>query len=276
MNTLRTVVVVCLLCTATMAAAEDSYLKKVGERVTVFESSAHNFRLVLADEAYTYVDFSSQVPEASFAAVRFRPNAFSLVVAEKLGMGPDAEQYAEMVQLAMTEQIGLRENTVYKGHKDLGFVELRGNRYFQKVIYAEVAGLPITYIVSAFVDGERAYQLLTFATNETEDTVRDEAAKLMAAFSIPDRSANMGLEADPRSIRDHRSEVFGYRFRARANTWFEWSDLRENNDTADIGVLSSRGYGAVVMPVCWQGARPTDVAVYRIMMQQFGEDYPSA
>jgi len=280
MNILRAILVAYLLGTVTTApataAGEDSYIKKIGERVTVFESAANNYRLELGDEAYTYVDFSSQVPEASFAAVRFKPNAFSLVVAEKLGAGPDAEQYAEMVQLAMIEQIGNREGAEYKGHKDLGYVEVRGHRYFQKAIYAEVAGLPITYIVSAFVDGERAYQLLTFATNETEDAVRGEAAKLMAAFSIPDRAANIGVEADPRSIRDYRSEVFGYRFRARANIWFEWSDLRGNNDTADIGVLSSRGYGAVVMPVCWQGARPTDVAVYRIMMQQFGEDYPSA
>lgn len=29
------------------------------------------------------------------------------------------------------------------------------------------------------------------------------------------------------------------------------------------------------MPVCWEGPRPTNNALYRVMMQQFGEDYPS-
>ncbi len=268
-------VLLAVLMVPATAMGDEPYLKRIGERVTVFDSEAHNYRLELADEAYTYVDFSEQVPDASFAAIRFSPNAFSLVVVEKLGAGPDGEHYAELVQLAMMQQIENREDAEYKGVKDLGTVEAGGHRFFQQAIYAEVAGMPVVYIVSATVDGERAYQLLTFATGEKEDVVREEAAKLMAAFSIPDRAANIGIPSDPRSIRDYRSEVFGYRFRARASTWFEWSDLRESNDTADIGVLSSRGYGAVVMPVCWQGERPTAVAIYRIMMQQFGEDYPS-
>ncbi len=266
----------CVVATAPAGAeSEQSYVQKIGERVTAFESAANNYRLALDDEAYTYVDFSEQVPEASFAAIRFSPNAFSLVVVEKLGVAPDAEQYAEMVQVAMTEQIGSRENSEYKGHKDLGYVESHGQNFFQKAIYAKVASLPVTYILSAAVDGRRAYQLLTFATNETEAVVREEAAKMVAAFSITDRAANVNLADDPKSVHDYRSDVFGYRFRARANSWFEWSDLKESNDTADIGALSARGFGAVVMPICWQGARPTDNAIYRIMMQQFGEDYPS-
>lgn len=284
MKILKKILSLCLVCAlaAASASAKDSkpnvyhpYVKKVGERVTDFESVANNYRLELGDEAYTYVDFSEQVPDASFAAIRFRPNAFSLVVVEKLGVTSDAKQYAELVQLAMAEEFAAREDAEYKGSSDLGFVNENGLNFFQKAIYAEISGMPVTYVLSALVDGDRAYRLLTFATNETEDTLRDEAAKLRTSFSIPDRSANVDIKADPRSVRDYRSEVFGYRFRARGNGWFDWSDLKASNDTADVGALSSRGYGAVVMPVCWQGARPTDVAIYSIMMQQFGEDYPS-
>jgi tetratricopeptide (TPR) repeat protein/transglutaminase-like putative cysteine protease len=279
MKIFSAILAVCLAYTAAttpvIAAGDESYVKKTGERVTVFESAANNYRLELGDEAYTYVDFSQQVPDASFAAIRFRPNAFSLVVVEKPGVAPDAEQYADMVQLAMADQLAARGDAEFKGTRNLGFVKENGLDFFQKAIYAEIAGMPVTYVLSALVDGERAYQLLTFATNETEDTLRAEAAKLRKSFSIPDRSANMDIKADPRSVRDYRSDVFGYRFRARGNGWFDWSDLKASNDSADIGALSSRGYGAVVMPVCWQGARPADVAIYRIMMQQFGEDYPS-
>ena len=258
-----------------MAEGDPGYVDRVGERVTVFESEELNYRLQLGNEVYTYVNFTEQVPDASFAAIRFQPNAFSLVVVENLGAGPSAEQYAEMVQLAMVEQLGAREDAEYIGQKDLGAVEERGMQFFQKVIFAEVASMPVTYVISATVDGERAYQLLTFSSSASESVVQAEANTIMAGFSIIDRKANINLAAVPKSIRDYRSDVFGYRFRARAHNWFVWSDLEESNEGADIGVLSARGYGAVVMPLCWQGDRPTDNAVYRVMMQQLGEDYPS-
>ena len=50
-----------------LADGEPSYTDQIGERVTVFESKALNYRLDLGSEAYTFVDFSKQVPEASFA-----------------------------------------------------------------------------------------------------------------------------------------------------------------------------------------------------------------
>jgi len=279
MNTFRlllsSIFACALLLSTAKAQGEQAYVDRAGERVTVFESENLNYRLQLGNEAYTYVNFTEQVPAASFAAIRFQPNAFSLVVVENLGAGPVAEQYAEMVQLAMVEQLGAREDAEYIGQKDLGTVEERGMQFFQKVIYAEVASMPVTYVISVTVDGERAYQLLTFSSTASESVVQAEANTIMAGFSIIDREANINLAVEPKSIRDYGSEVFGYRFRARAHNWFEWSDLKESNEGADIGVLSTRGYGAVVMPFCWQGERPTDNAVYRVMMQQLGEDYPS-
>lgn len=80
---------------------------------------------------------------------------------------------------------------------------------------------------------------------------------------------------DTPDVRDYRSATFGYRFQARDRGWFSWTDLAESNEGADFGALAARGYGAVVMPVCWEGPRPTNNALYRMMMQQFGEDYPS-
>lgn len=279
MNTLRfllpSFLVWALVLPPAIAQGDPAYIDRVGERVTVFESAELNYRLQLGNEVYTYVNFTEQVPDASFAAIRFQPNAFSLVVVENLGAGPGAEQYAEMVQLAMIEQFGAREDAKYLGQKDLGAVEERGMQFFQKVIFAEVASMHVTYVISATVDGERGYQLLTFSSTASESVVQAEANTIMAGFSIIDREANINLAAVPKSIRDYRSDVFGYRFRARARNWFVWSDLKESNEGADIGVLSARGYGAVVMPLCWQGARPTDNAVYRVMMQQLGEDYPS-
>lgn len=260
---------------AILAETAPAYLDKLGERVTVFENKDLNYRLDLADEEYTYIDFTEQLPDASFAAIRFRPNAFSLVVVEVLSAGPNAEQYAEMAQLALMERIGDREDAEYKGHKDLGLIDERGMQVFQKLVYADIGSMSVTYVISALVDGDRAYQLLTFSTNATDAVVQQEADTLLSGFSIINRTVDNRVVSDAKSSRDHRSEAFGYRFRARASIWFDWTDLKDTNEGADVGAMSSLGYGAVVMPVCWNGAPPTDDAVYRIIMQQFGEDYPS-
>ena len=257
------------------AQEQSFYTSRVGERVSIFENVALNYRLDLGDEAYTFVDFTEQVPDASFAAIRFQPNAFSLVVVENLGAGVTAEKYAELVQIAMSDQLAGLEDAEYIGHKDLGVVEERGMQFFQKVVYARIGVVPMTYVISATVDGERSYQLLTFASNETEEIIKEEADTILSGFSIIDPAMNINIAASSKSVSDYRSKTFGYRFRTRGNGWYEWTDLKETNESADVGALSARGYGAVVMPVCWRGERPIDNAVFSIMMQQFGEDYPS-
>ncbi len=251
------------------------YVRKAGERVSVFENSADNYSLDLSAEAYTFVDFTGQIPEASFAAIRFAPNVFSLVIAESLGRGPSAEQYAEMVRVAMVERLESREDAEYKGYQDIGMFDERGMQVFKRAVYAEIASMPVTYIISTTIDGDRAYQLLTFATNAEEAVVQAEADKLLAGFTVIDHAANLDIPAPDRDFRDYPSKTFAYRFRARAKSWFAWNDVKESNDAADIGALSSQGYGSVVMPVCWKGAAPTQNAILRVAMQQFGEDYPS-
>jgi len=276
MHRFRIIPLALLLAAATAGAQEDlAYIEKVGERVEVFEHEALNFRLDLSDAAYTYVDFSENVPEASFAAIRFSPNAFSLVVSEDLGLALSAEQYAEIVETAMKERFSAQDGTEYRGHKNLGGRVERGMQVFQKVMYAEVGSGEITYVLSAIVDGERAYQLLTFASREDDTTIQAEADQLLAGFSIVDSARNDDIVVAGRSVDDYRSATFGYRFRARAPGWFPWSDLSETNDGADMGALSSKGYGTVVMPMCWPGHKPAEIAIYRVIMQQFGEDYPS-
>ncbi len=266
-----------LLGAAGVASAQDDlrYTENVGQRVAVFEQETLNYRLDLSGDAYTYVDFSANVPEASFAAIRFKPNAFSLVVSEDLGVSLTAEQYAEIVQTAMQDRFADQEDAEYRGHKDIGGREERGMQVFQKAVYAEVATTPVTYVLSAIVDGERAYQLLTFASRESDTVIQAEADRVLAGFSIIDSGKNTNIVVASKAVEDYRSPTFGYRFRARARGWFPWGDLSETNDGADMGALSSKGYGAVVMPVCWEGPAPTANAVYRIVMQQFGEDYPS-
>lgn len=276
MNTAKTSILCLLLCAhVAVGQGTNEYTTKAGQRVDVFESTTMNYRVDLGDEAYTYIDFSSQVPEASFAAIRFKPNAFSLVITEELGTPMSAETYADLVLVGMRDTLASKDGSEFRGESDIGLRDERGMQVFQKFIYAETGSLPITYVLSTYVDGLRAYQLLTFASNTGDDVVRAEADKVLAGFSVADAEKNQQIVASTDDVRDYRSETFGYRFRARDRTWFAWADLQETNDGADFGALATRDYGAVVMPACWAGPRPTNDAIYRVTMQQFGEDYPS-
>ena len=276
MNIFNVLILFLLLLAPVVAAQDvDSYAEKAGQRVEVYEHQALNYRIDLGEAAYTYVDFSSQVPEASFAAIRFKPNAFSLVVVEDLGPGMSAEAYADLVLITMQERLESEDESDFRGSTDIGLREERGMQVFQRFVHAEAASLPITYVISAYVDGPRAYQLLTFASGEEDEVVLAEANAVLAGFSVMDSARNEQIAASIDDVRDKRSGTFGYRFRARDNSWYTWTDLSETNEGADFGALAARDYGVVVMPACWENTRPTENAIYRVMMQQFGEDYPS-
>lgn len=267
----------CLILFVRPAFAEEpdaDYTRNVGQRVAVYEQEALNYRIDLASSAYTFIDFSKQVPEASFAAIRFRPNVFVVIVAEDLGPGITAEQYAEVVQGAMQDKFDDTGKGKYEGSVDVGVRDERGMEFFQKTIHVTVGSIPVTYVLSTLVDGSRAYQLLTFASHETDEEVLAEANAVLGGFSImePDKNRQVVI---PTSVKNYRSATFGYRFRARERGWFAWNDLSTAGRGADFGAQSTRGYAAIVMPVCWTGARPNDDAIYRVVMQQFGEDYPS-
>ena len=266
-----------LLAVSAPASGEagHAYTALVGQRVDVFEQPELNFRLDLGGAAYTYVDFTAQAPDASFAAVRFSPNAFSIVVVEDLGPGFTAEEYAEIVQISMTSRFDGGVEGAIRDASDIGLREERGMRVVQKTIHATVGATPVTYVLSAVVDGARAYQLLTFASDEPDDVVIAEANRLLAGFEIMDPALNQDVVAEANAIDDYRSGTFGYRFRARGKGWYAWSDLDNTKDGADFGALSALGYGAVVMPMCWRGEAPNENSIYRVMMQQFGEDYPA-
>ncbi len=276
MERIRTLLLGLVLCAGTAFGADPvDYTEYAGQRVTAFENPELNFRLDLSTAAYTYVDFSSQVPEASFAALRFGPNAFAVVIVEDMGPGLTARAYADIVLEAMEANIGDEEQGQFNGSKDIGGREERGMDVFQRTVYANMGAVPITYVMSTYVHGSRAYQLLTFASNVEDEKVLEEANAVLAGFSIIDPEQ---LEPDRQAgdVRDYRSTTFGYRFRATDKRWYPWTDVADTNEGADFGALALGDYGAVVMPVCWKGARPTDTALYRVMMQQFSEDYPSA
>lgn len=275
MEKIRTLLFGLVLCMgAALAADPVDYTEFAGQRVTTFESQELNYRLDLSEAAYTYIDFSGQVPEASFAALRFDPNAFALVIVEDMGPGLTARTYADVVLEAMEINIGAEEQGRFKGSSDIGGRVERGMSIFQKKVYAEMGEIPVTYVLSTYVHGSRAYQLLIFGSNVGDDKLLAQANAVLAGFAIidpeqtePDRQAG--------DVRDYRSTTFGYRFRATDRRWYPWIDVADTNEGADFGALGLGDYGAVVLPVCWKGQRPNDTSLYRVMMQQFGEDYPS-
>ena len=145
---------------------------------------------------------------------------------------------------------------IWAGTKQDGF------DVFQKVLYAEAAGKPVVYVMSAMVDGARASHTLTFLMSNEEDVAIAEANNLLSGFSIIDRDENLRALKMAKSASDYTSAVFGYQFQTNGNEWFAWDDLASEVDGGDIGALTANDHGSVVMPVCWQGDAPTQNAIY--------------
>ena len=90
---------------AAPAGAEADYAHRAGKPVGVYENEELNYRLNLEGHSYTFINFTEQVPEASFAAMRFTPNVVSVVIVEDIGVTFSTEQYAELVRTAMTSRL---------------------------------------------------------------------------------------------------------------------------------------------------------------------------
>ena len=71
------------------------------------------------------------------------------------------------------------------------------------------------------------------------------------------------------------SDAFAYEIDPPAGVWLAWPALEDDYAYADVGFLSERGYGAVVIPVCWQGEAPSQMALLEVFLARFGEDYPA-
>ena len=88
-------------------------------------------------------------------------------------------------------------------------------------------------------------------------------------------SEQSGDEAEVVAVSDFRSATFGFRFRSNPAKWYGWPEINETYPYAALGALSDSGYGTVVIPFCWAGPRPTEHAVFSVMLEQFGEEYPT-
>jgi transglutaminase-like putative cysteine protease/tetratricopeptide (TPR) repeat protein len=98
-------------------------------------------------------------------------------------------------------------------------------------------------------------------------------ALLLTLSLLPMQLAAGEDDADPAGR--YVSGAFGYEIDPPAGTWIAWRALEDDYAHADTGFLSERGYGAVVMPFCWQGEAPSRLALLEVFMSRFGEDYPT-
>ncbi|MEQ9562041.1 MAG: hypothetical protein RLN69_05930, partial [Woeseiaceae bacterium] len=269
------IIMLLALAWADIAFGQADYTKNAGKSVKVFTNEGLNYQLDLRDIPYTYINFKAQVPEASFAAMRFNPGVVSLVIVEEPGVAFTAEQYAGLVRSAMTARLDAGEDVELHDYRDIGARTVDDEPAHQVALFGTAKSEPIIYVVTTIVDRSRAYQVLTFGTNQPESVVLEQADAFVNSFSIIDRTAEQSAEARNRPVDDYRSQTFGYRFRTRGTDWFSWTDLGESYDGADLGALSADGYGAVVLPMFWNGPAPNENAIYSVMMQQICESYPT-
>ena len=99
------------------------------------------------------------------------------------------------------------------------------------------------------------------------------SALMLTLFMLPVQplAADDGFGVGAR----YSSTAFAYEIAPPAGTWTPWPALEDDYAHADAGYLGVSGYGAVIMPVCWQGERPSQLALLEVFLARFGEDYPS-
>ena len=272
--TLTVILSAILLALPPVAAADAGYAEKAGNTAGVFRSEALNFQLDLESSSYVIVDFTRQMPNASFAAMRFDPRIFTMTIVEDLGTEMSTQQYAEIVKSATIANL-------MSGDENLSAadVELLGERKIgdvsalQFAFAGDVDGMSANYVITAFVNGTMAYQVTAFGGGVSADEVRHEANLIVDAFSFIGESA--AVSADVKQVDDYESAAFAYRVHTDPRIWFPWTDYEEDYPLADIGALGAGGYGSVVLPFCWSGGRPNQLALLEVFMEQFGEDYPT-
>ena len=251
-----------------------SYAEEAGRAAGVFRHDELNFQLDLAKTSYVVVDFSEQMPDASFAAMRFDPLVFTMTIVEDLGTEMSVEQYAEIVTTASLANLvdgsgnGSEAEVEALGERMIGDVKA-----LQFAIDGYVDGDSASYVITAFVRGTMAYQITAFAGGVSAPEVRREANTIVDGFSFLGESR--AADPDVKQVGAYESTAFAYRMDANEKLWFPWTDFEEDYPLADIGALGAKGYGAVVMPFCWSGERPNQLALLDVFMEQFGEDYPS-
>ena len=263
-----------LLAMPGVAAADTSYAEKAGSAAGVFRHEALNFEFDLDSSSYVIVDFSEQMPGASFAAMRFEPLVFTMTMVEDLGTEMTAEQYADIVKSATFANLSASDAGASIGDIEvLGEVMVGDVPALQFAFAGDVEGVSANYVITAFVNGTMAYQVTAFAGGVSAELVKQEADRIIDAFSFLGESA--AVSELVKQVDDYESAAFAYRMNTDTSIWFPWTEFEDDYPFADIGALGAKGYGAVVLPFCWAGDAPNQLALLDVFFEQFGEDYPT-
>lgn len=250
-------------------------LAQLGDPIEDFESVEENYRLDLPDDKYLPLDMSDSVPEASFTAMRAGLRATTIIITEKIGDALSLPDYSTSVIEAMRARLERLPDSEITSVSNAVDNQYGAYETLQTRVEVEAAGADLTYLITVFKDGERAYQFATAAPREHADNLQTATSELFDAFSVIDGEKNNRLTRIPRPIRGYQSDTFGYSF-GLDRPWLAWTDLWDDAPYTDHGALHPRSYGGLLIPVCWPGAAPPAAAIYNAMMQQVDEEYPSS
>lgn len=253
--------------------SDTSYSELAGDAAGIYQNETLNFQLDLQSTSYRVVDFSEQIPDASFAAVRFEPLVFSMTIVEDLGVEMTVKRYANIVKTATKANFDDGDSHLDSDIEKIAELEVDGVKAIQLGFSGTADSNSANYVITTFVRGGIAYQLTSFGSRVPADQVKKEADLLARSFSFLGEQTGVTTVAKP--VDDYHSAAFAYEFAADTEIWFPWAELHDDYEVADTGALGAKGYGAVVMPFCWQGMRPTHLALFDVFLEQYGEEYPT-
>ncbi len=237
-----------------------------------FENADLNYRLEIP-EGYRSLDATKLVPGADFAAVRNKPNAVFAVIAEVTPADLSLSNYHELVVAGMEAYFEASEKNGPLQPQPTLDVEILGLGAKQWRFDVDVAGEAYQYISTILIHNGFGYQILGWSRKDSDVDLEAEATQFSQAFSVLDLE-RVAKTKSKREISGYLSLSYGYRMRARSDAWYNWVDVDESVSGTDLAVLSNRGAGMVLLPMCWDKRRvPHDDALKTVLLEEIGAEY---
>ena len=267
-----------LICFQTTAWGQSTSLSDVLDGLFSINTSDQienpelNYRLEIP-EHYRSINASKLIPGADFAAVRDEPNAAFAVIVEKIPQNLGLTDYQQLAVASVKAYFESSEKNGALKEQSVNELNLLGAKATRWHFDIHVAGQPYHYVSTVFVHNGVGYQVLGWSRSESNVDMEAEATTFIDGFSFLDQDRVADVD-DRRDVSGYLSLSYGYRMRARSDGWFQWMDVDDSVSGTDLAVLSNKGAGMVLLPMCWDEDRvPHDEAIKTVLIEEIGAEY---
>ncbi|PWU20496.1 MAG: hypothetical protein C5B50_03825 [Verrucomicrobia bacterium] len=227
-----------------------------------------NFKFRAPPRPWVQADAKRLNRESSLAFLRSMPEAFFMVIAEKLGADTELNTSA----LAEIAKERMRSTASRYRLVSEGPATHNGFQGWQLESRASVKGYDLFYLQWIFVTNGYSYQFTSWGRASDADRLRSDINSLYSRFDLidPGRQAP-SLYA---SNRDFESTNFHFRVRLAGSGWRPSSILQHRFPAAEFAGVHG-AVGLAVVPLCLRGMDPPIEAMTKGLFGAVGIEYPN-